>query len=744
MATEFHWGPTNPHPLSRMRTELVWEGKYDEFGNRREVDVAACALPMQKIETVDEPRQRAAAAGQTDMFEQKMMLMREQAPAYRGDFRNILVWGDNKLVTASLLKEFKGRIDLIYIDPPFDVGADFTMDVPIGDEKEIVGKDQSTLEMVAYRDTWGKGTDSYLHMMFERLALMKELLSARGSIYVHLGWQVAHAVKLLLDEVFGEDNFRNELIWKRQTAKGGSFDSLAQYGRIHESIFFYAKTALPVWNLQHTPYDADHVEQSYKHVDAATGRRFALRDLTAAEPRKGDSGKPIVIQGETIPVPGGRHWAVGLLENETVQQAVDRLVKEERIWYEHGKMPRYKLFLDEMRGVPLQSVWTDLNPVQAQSWERLNYSTQKPEGLLERIIKASSNEGDLVADFFCGSGTTGAVAERLNRRWIMSDLGRFGIHTTRKRLIELQRTLHGQGKPYRAFDVYNLGRYERQWWQKDRLKGAEEEHRRVVLEFFKAEVLANAPSPLLHGRKAGTFCHVDGIDGLFTREEARAVAQAAAQAGGRDVYCLAWEFEMELRQFTLALEAELGVKMKLIPIPREIMEKNRKSPPPFLEMAMLEGEVVWRAVGAGSAGQKTENREQRTEGRVQGSGGGGQKSGVRDQSLVTSAATRAVDVKLTKFLPSLAEVPTKELEALKERAVKSGFDFIDFWAVDFDWAPGKPFNHHWQDYRTRRDRSLKTVSDAGHVYEERGKHTVCVKVVDVFGCDTSISLEVTV
>ena len=227
---------------------------------------------------------------------------------------------------------------------------------------------------------------------------------------------------------------------------------------------------------------------------------------------------------------------------------------------------------------------------------------------------------------------------------------------------------------------------------------------RAVLEFFRAEPLTNAPSPLLHGRKGTAFCHVDGIDGLFTRDEARAVATAVASAGGREVYCLAWEFEMELRQFTLALEAELGVKLKLIPIPREIMEKNRTSPPPFLEMAVLEAEAVTR----------TDKKQKR------------------------------VDVKLTKFLPSLAEVPSKELDALKERAVKSGFDFIDFWAVDFDWHPGQPFHHDWQDYRTRKDRSLKTVSDAGHEYDKPGKHTICVKVVDVFGCDTSIVLDVTV
>jgi len=170
------------------------------------------------------------------------------------------------------------------------------------------------------------------------------------------------------------------------------------------------------------------------------------------------------------------------------------------------------------------------------------------------------------------------------------------------------------------------------------------------------------------------------------------------------VYCLAWEFEMDLRQHCLALEAEFGIRIKLVPIPRELMEKNRTTPPPFLEMAALDAEAVVRH----------------------------EKAGTR------------VDVKLTCFIPSLTEVPGKELEALKERATQSGFDFIDFWAVDFDWQPGQPFRHDWQDYRTRKDRSLKTVSDAGHVYARRGRYTICVKVVDVFGCDTSMTLDVEV
>jgi adenine-specific DNA-methyltransferase len=230
---------------------------------------------------------------------------------------------------------------------------------------------------------------------------------------------------------------------------------------------------------------------------------------------------------------------------------------------------------------------------------------------------------------------------------------------------------------------------------------------------------------------------VDGIDSIFTREEAKLVAQATAQAGGRECYCLAWEFEMDLHLLVNALMQELGVKLKLVQIPREIMEKNRKAPPPFLEVAVLAAEAVYRSPLAPqtippslpmSFGQASPTK-------------GGSNPEVPLFKGDLGGSLRAVDIKLTQFLPSLAEVPTKELEAIRERAIKSGFDFIDFWAVDFNWQPGKPFTHDWQDYRTRKDRSLKTISDAGYTYPAPGKYTACVKVVDTFGCDTSITVE---
>jgi hypothetical protein len=371
---------------------------------------------------------------------------------------------------------------------------------------------------------------------------------------------------------------------------------------------------------------------------------------------------------------------------------------------EHGNIIWEKQFLDESKGNPLSSVWSDIQQVYADprayktgvTSEVLAFPTQKPRALLERIIKSSSNEKDLVADFFCGSGTTLAAAEKLGRRWIGVDLGRYAIHTSRKQLIQVQRDLHSEKKPYRSFDVYNLGRYERQWWQMERLKGADEEHRKIVLQFYKASPLANPPSPLLHGKRAGAYVHVDQIDGILTCEELKEVAAAAQMAGGRELHCLAWEFEMELALKKQAIEAESGLDIKLKYIPREIMEPNRTECQ-FFEAGYLEARAVKR-------GNKT-------------------------------------DVELLRFTPALSEAPEEELAELRKRMVKSPFDFIDFWAVDFEWREGKPFEHHWRDFRTRKDRSLKTRTDIGWEYKKPGRKIICVKVIDVFGVDTTAVIE---
>jgi adenine-specific DNA-methyltransferase len=640
------YGPGNPHPLSTRKTELIWEGKYDEYGNRRAVDVAGMAMPMQRIETIDEPASRLKSQGQ--LFQPQK--------AHRDDFRNMLIWGDNKLVMASLLKDFKGKIDLIYIDPPFDVGAYFTMNIPIGDEKETIEKDQSTLEMVAYRDMWGKGTDSYLHMMWERLTLMKELLSERGSICVHCDWRIVGKLKCVLEEVYGSENHINEIIWIHQIMGGAHGTRLP---KAHETILWFAKTP------------------SFRINTAAKEIRVPYSEYIQTTMEQDDDGRWFYTR---------RRMSRKATSDEMARKA------------------HTITYIDNPeQGTLASDAWADMPSYQPKPEVNTKYITQKPDELLLRIVGGGSKEGDLVADFFCGSGTTGAVAEKLGRRWIMADLGRFAIHTSRKRLIEVQRSLYEHGKPYRSFDVYNLGRYERQWWQKERLKGADEEHRKVVLGFYRAEMLSHSVSPFIHGRKGPALVYVAGIDSLLTRGEIRDVATAAKEAGAREVHCLAWEFEMDLRMICNEIEHADGVKIKLIPIPREIMEKNRTSPPPFLEVAVLEAQPVYQTNGG---------------------------------------TKKTVDIKLSKFLPSLSEVPGKELEALKDRALRSGFDFIDFWAIDFDYEEGQPFEHHWQAYRTRKERKLPLVSDDRHTYGKPGRYTACVKVIDVFGCDTSIIVDV--
>ena len=341
-------------------------------------------------------------------------------------WQNLLVWGDNLLALRELLADqrgpnrfgTRGRIKLIYIDPPFATRQDFMKDKEKAYRDKVLGA-------------------QFIEFLRRRLILLRELLADDGSIYVHLDTKKGHYIKAVLDEVFGEDNFVNEIVWKRQTAKGGAFDSLAQFGRIHEVIYFYAKSERYCWNQQFTRYSAEHISSSFKHVDEVTGKRCALRDLTAAETRRGDSGKAIRLNGESLTPPPGRHWAIGLESGESVQQAVDRLNRVGLLWHKPGKVPRLKLFLDDMPGVPLQSLWTDLNSVQAGSNERLDYPTQKPERLLERIIKSSSNPNDIVLDCFTGSGTTAAVAEKLGRRWIAMDCGKLAVYTTQKRLFSL-------------------------------------------------------------------------------------------------------------------------------------------------------------------------------------------------------------------------------------------------------------------------------------------------------------------
>lgn len=686
-----NYGPENPHPLSKLKTELVWEGKYDEYGNRREVALPNFPLAMQRIETIDEPRDSSRAQG--SLF--------DEDTAHRDDFRNRLIWGDNKIALATLLSEFRGNVKLIYIDPPFDVGADFTMFLPIGDGGTVVEKDQSVLEAVAYRDTWGKGRDSFLTMLYERLVLLRDLLTDDGSIFIHIGPKLAPYVRALGDEIFGPGNLQADIAWQRHDPHN---DAVKKPGSILDRILWYSLS-------EKFYYDAD-IEREflsesgeseysllelpdgkvvpYKDNEKTEGRRFKLDDATW----KGNNPlKKFTWRGAT-PSPK-REWIYDFAGMEEALKSGELYLRDPA----KGAARCRRRYLDENKGILLQDLWQNVGRVKGGS----DYPTQKPERLLERIINIASSENDIVLDCFCGSGTTLAVAEMLGRRWIGVDLGRFAIQHSRKRLIGVQRELHMAKREYRSFDLFNLGRYERQWWQLDRLKGANEEHRLTVLKFFRAQELKGSPSPLLHGTKGGAFVHIDDIDSLLVLEELEAVVKAASDAGGKSLVCLAWEFQMDLKMKAQALEAKYDLKIGLKYIPREIMEPNRT-------------EVLFFEAAALSA-EKVESWEDKQ---------------------------KVIDVKLTSFIPSLSEVPERELEALRERAVKSPFDFIDFWAIDFEHREDKPFEHHWQDFRTRKDRQLLTESNCRWKYKTPGKKHIRIKVIDVFGIDTTKVIEVTI
>jgi DNA modification methylase len=430
-------------------TELRWEGKYDSNGKK--VAPPRICLPFQTVETVNESTQERQKA--FDLF----------STGRETEWRNRLIWGDKKYVLPSLLPEFAGKVDLIYIDPPFDTGADFSFTTTIPDSDETFVKEPSVIEQKAYRDTWGKGLDSYLKWFYETVVLMRELLADNGSIYVHLDWHVGHYAKSVLDEVFGMDCFQNEIAWCYREA----INSTKRWNRKHDNILLYSKSPEGFCfnaNVVLQPHAATTVAK-YKYEDENGKYRLMGRGIV---------GSPIQSARDISP-----EW----------EKTHPDLV--------------YRHYLrDGTYGVD----YFNIDIINQASHERLNYPTQKPEALLEQFVKASSNKDDLVLDCFCGSGTTAAVAEKLGRRWITCDLGRFAIHTARKRLLGIENV-----KP---FVLQNLGKYERQQWQAAEFGELAEArtlaYRNFLLDLYRARPLSGYV--WLHGVKNGRMVHVGAVD----------------------------------------------------------------------------------------------------------------------------------------------------------------------------------------------------------------------------------------
>jgi site-specific DNA-methyltransferase (adenine-specific)/adenine-specific DNA-methyltransferase len=732
----------------KREVELVWNGKTR--------DVTNIILPFQTLEHVDEPRKEEKP--QEGMFDDRGRQMK--------GWTNKLIWGDNKLILSSLRGgglrqqiEDAGGLKLIYIDPPFDVGADFALDIEIGDE--TFHKEANLLEEIAYRDTWGRGTDSFIAMIYERLILIRDLMHSEGSIYVHCDWRVNAYVRLAMDEVFGREQFRNEIVWKSTNAHSDA----NRYGSILQNILFFTRSPERwTWNPQYDPYPPDYVDKYYRYEDP-DGRRYSSGDVAAAGP-----GPAKTFAGKVMNAPRGSHWRFS-------QEKIDEHVASGRIFFTENGFPRFKRYLDEMLGMPAQTLWQEPGVPYIVSWskEGVDYPTQKSEALMDRILKASTNEGDLVADFFVGSGTTAAVAEKLGRKWIATDLGKFAIHTTRKRLIQVQRELKAAGQPFRAFEVLNLGRYERQVYlnvssrlpSKEREKALsrkEQEFRQLILRAYKAKRLEG--DSFFHGKLGSRLVVVGPINLPVGRLFIEEVILECRKSSATQADILAFEFEMGLFPAVLDEAKAKGLDLAPKTIPPEVFDKRAvdKGEVRFFDVSYIEATPRFSADGRSvaveltdfsvyySQGVANEIVESLRNGKSEVMCEQGQlvkiskdKNGVVTREVLTREWTDWVDYWAVDFNHESRKEIVRFAKRLGEevRAPEVFVDEGEFPDFDERWTGSYIFENEWQSFRTRKNRELE-LTTAQHTYEEPGRYVIAVKVIDIFGNDTMTLVPITV
>lgn len=630
-------------------TELIWEGKYKDGKKATPIRIA---LPFQTIETINESKQ----------LRQKTLdfSVAEPNSPYK-EWRNRLIWGDKKYVLPSLLPEFAGKVNLIYIDPPFNVGSNFSFTATVpdnpktdDDETTTFVKQPSMIEQKAYRDTWGKGLDSYLQWFYETASLMHELLAENGSIYVHVDWHVSHYVKPILDEIFGYEKLKNEIIWNYETYSG----SVKNYfPRKHDVIFFYTKSDDYFFKL---PYLDDYEES----INFERWKAYIV-----------DGNK---IKGSNYPKTDSRFMI-----------RYDKWVRVNK----REPLPDDVIF--EIKSFAVSSTWKDINAIDPKDKaEKLPYPTQKPEALIARILEASSKEGDLVLDCFCGSGTTAATAEKMKRRWITCDLGRFAIHTARKRFLAIENL-----KP---FIVQNLGKYERQQWMnaefenpEDRLK-QERTYKHFIIDLYHAKSLDGYT--WLHGAKAGRMIHVGSVEAPVTVEDIKASIkefwklvgkEKSAQVNGIDF--LGWDFAFDVNETAKQFAAENKVNVSFKKIPREVLEKK----------AVEQGDIKFYELASLNIKSKAEKKK--------------------------------ASITLHDFI-----IPPDDVPQEVQGKITHWSQWIDYWAVDWNYREDT-FHNEWQSYRTKQDAKIELT--ANNFYEANGKYTVLVKVIDILGNDTTKAIQ---
>jgi len=698
--------------------ELLWNGKSNEITNVN--------LPFQIIEQVDEPRKDIQPSLQGNLFD-------ERGRKLRG-WTNKLIWGNNSLVLSSLINgllreeiEKQGGLKLVYIDPPFNVGDDFEFEIEVGKEK--LNKKRNALEQLAYSDTWGKGEDSFLSMIYERFKLIKNLLADDGSILVHCDLRTSASIKSTLDEIFGNENHINSICWKRTFAHGDTGQGAKHLGRIQDHIHVYSKTDKYTFNSIYVPYDKDYINKVFIHTDD-DGRKWQSVSLTA--PGGASKGNAYY---EFLGIK--RYWQYS-------KENMQKLYNENKIYQSKpDTVPRRKFYLDESKGVPLQDIWNDISPIQGISKENVSYPTQKPEKFLERIIKLSSNENDLVADFFCGSGTTLAVAEKLNRKWIGCDLGKYAIHTSRKRLINVQREKEKEGKHFRPFEVLNLGKYQREFFIKDYLfnernlknEQAEEHYYKLILDAYKAKKLESLS--VIKGIKNNRAIAVGPFNLQVTRLFVEEVIKECALKKITTVDILGFEFEMGLFPNIRDVASKQGVDLNCLYIPNDIFDKKavKKHQIIFYNTAYIDAQIITKKdeFSVKLKGYSVFDSDNQFEEAL---------------SELDKGEKREILMK-----NSIIKIHKDKDGKINKNIIKMKWDdWVDYWSVDFDFENKKEFvredgkdkltgdfifENEWQSFRTK-ETEIEFETPFRKII--KGKK-IAVKVIDIFGNDTMKILE---
>ncbi len=649
------------------------------------------------------------APGQTSLLENPQPLLDAATPVrpelVEGQpWVNRLIYGDNLLAMAALLAgdeqtpSLRGKVDLIYIDPPFDSKADYRTKVNLpGVELE---QKPTVIEQFAYSDTWSDGTASYLTMITPRLILMRELLADTGSIYVHLDCHVGHYVKIVLDEVFGKDCFRNEIIWRRSY----SHNDGDKFGAIHDTLFLYTKADSYHFMPVYTPRTEEETEEEYPSVCEVTGKKYKSVSMNAA----GQGDSRIFGKVGLLSSPKGTHWRWS-------QDRIDQALRDGKIFFSSAGTPRYKQYADDIEGKQVQDLWFHFMAISSRSNEGLGYGTQKPERLLDRIIQASCPEGGLVADFNGGSGTAAAVAEKLGRRWITTDLGKPACMIMRKRLIDLD------AKPflYQAIGDDQVEAAKATLGRDFRIGDLSQ----IVLSLYGALPLPPDVNPQ---RNLG---HIEGIDlggkkgsktlvladspnkltGAATLK--KAIAQRDNLMGGWDrVVVLGWNFEPSIGETITALNDS---RLEVLVIPPDLMDRLKKKG----GLDKLRGQVRFSSL---------------------------QYLTIHPVQRVIKDAAETITVMLKNYVllsPEAINLDDDNRAKLQAVANKEPLALIEYWAVDPDYD-GKVFRSVWQDYRgnTANDNDALRVATQAVVTTplKAGSRKVCVRVVDVFGFEAEV------